>query len=194
MNVVSPQESLELVGLAAAGDSEAQRRLIGKLKPRLSTIARSILGNTEDAEDTTGAILVELLSCISNFRGENFLGWVDRIAVRTAIRHARQRRIRATRYESHDSLDEYGALDESQGAHEALPKKMLEYLALLPEAQRVAVVLRHVMDYSVDEIAAIAEVSPNTVKDRLLRGREQLRKVIRRDLRLVPSTRNTNEP
>jgi len=65
---------------------------------------------------------------------------------------------------------------------------MIEYLALLPETRRVAVVLRHVMDYSVEEVAEMTEVSQNTVKDRLLHGRAQLRRLIRRDLSLTRTT------
>ncbi|MFO0571899.1 MAG: sigma-70 family RNA polymerase sigma factor [Polyangiaceae bacterium] len=56
-----------------------------------------------------------------------------------------------------------------------------EYLEQLPEAQREALVLRHVMGYSVSEIAEATEVSPNTVKDRLLRGTREMRRLIRRD-------------
>jgi RNA polymerase sigma-70 factor (ECF subfamily) len=55
-------------------------------------------------------------------------------------------------------------------------------LAELPEAQRTALVLRHVMGYSVSEIAEMTEASPNTVKDRLLRGSREMRRSIRRDL------------
>jgi DNA-directed RNA polymerase specialized sigma24 family protein len=43
------------------------------------------------------------------------------------------------------------------------------------------------MDFSIDEIAELTEVSPNTVKDRLLHARQQLRKLIRRDRLFDPS-------
>jgi RNA polymerase sigma-70 factor (ECF subfamily) len=48
--------------------------------------------------------------------------------------------------------------------------------------QRSALVLRHVMGYSVNEIAELSDVSPNTVKDRLLRGTREMRRLIRRDV------------
>ena len=37
---------------------------------------------------------IQLTQFEASFRGENLFAWSDRIAVRTAIRHARQRRIR----------------------------------------------------------------------------------------------------
>jgi RNA polymerase sigma-70 factor (ECF subfamily) len=191
VNATIPNVGPELVSLALSGNTEAQKHLVQRIQPRCYTIARSILGNRLDAEDTTSLIVIELLKSIGTYRGGSFLAWADRIAVRTAMQQARLRRIRATRYESHDDLDELARPHEAERDGESLshclPKQVMEYLALLPETQRVAVVLRHVMDYSVDEIAALTEVSPNTVKDRLLRGREQLRRTIRRDLTLGPS-------
>ncbi len=182
MNAASSNESLELVSLAAQGDVSAQRRLVEQLRPRMHSISLSILGSALDAEDTTQSILIEILSSAASFRGENLLGWADRIAARTAIRHARQRRMRAMQCDVRDDIETFGASSNLPDLERALPKTMVEYLATLPETRRVAVVLRHVMDYSVEEIAEMTDASVNTVKDRLLHGREQLRRLIRRDL------------
>jgi RNA polymerase sigma-70 factor (ECF subfamily) len=191
MGVASQNEAFELVSLAAAGDPTAQHKLVQRLRHRVHAIALSSLGNLLDAEDTTQAILVEILRSAGTFRGDSLLGWADRIAARTAIRHARQRGVRAMQCESRADLDEMVEAQVEVGAlidHE-LPRTMVEYLALLPEARRVAVVLRHVMDYSIEEVAAMTEVSPNTVKDRLLHARAQLRRWIRRDLSLTATGR-----
>jgi RNA polymerase sigma-70 factor (ECF subfamily) len=188
MTAVTQNESLELVSAAAAGDSNAQRLLVERLRRRVHSIALSILGSALDAEDTTQAILMEILSSAGTFRGESLLGWADRIAARTAIRHARQRRMRSMQCEVRDDMENIGDTSSVPNFDQVLPKKMVEYLALLPETRRVAVVLRHVMDYSVDEVAEMTEVSPNTVKDRLLHGRAQLRRLIRRDLSLTRTT------
>lgn len=188
MTAAKQNESLELVSLAAAGDLNAQRCLVERLRRRVHAIALSILGSAHDAEDTTQAILVEILGSAGTFRGENLLGWADRIAARTAIRHARQRRMRAMQCEVRDDLENFSDASNLPDLEPTLPRKMVDYLALLPETRRVAVVLRHVMDYSVDEVAEMTEVSPNTVKDRLLHGRAQLRRLIRRDLSLTRTT------
>jgi RNA polymerase sigma-70 factor (ECF subfamily) len=185
MSTVTQNESLELVSAAAAGDSNAQRVLVERLRRRVHSIALSILGSALDAEDTTQAILMEILASAGTFRGESLLGWADRIAARTAIRHARQRRMRSMQCEVRDDMESIGDFSPAPNFDQVLPKKMVEYLALLPETRRVAVVLRHVMDYSVEEVAEMTEVSPNTVKDRLLHGRAQLRRLIRRDLSLT---------
>jgi len=181
MNTAPLNEASKLVSLAAAGDVTAQRHLVERLQRRVQSISLSILGNALDAEDTTQAILIEILQSAGSFRGHSLLGWADRIAVRTAIRHARQRRVRAMQCEVREDVEQYPESYDRALYEQAIPRSIMEYLSLLPETRRVAVVLRHVMGYSIEEIAELTEVSPNTVKDRLLHARNQLRRLIRRD-------------
>ena len=95
-----PKDHLELVSLAAAGDAGARRELVARLQGRVRSVAMAILGNAIDAEDATQAIMVEILGSAGTYRGDNLLGWADRIAARTAMRHARQRRVRAAHRKS----------------------------------------------------------------------------------------------
>ncbi len=57
---------------------------------------------------------------------------------------------------------------------------------------RAAVVLRDIEDLSYEEIAAVLEISLGTVKSRILRGREALRKIL--EGRLDPETSVTWSP
>ena len=188
MGVSEKNDVLALAGQAAAGDPCAQRQLVEQLHRRVQSIALSIIGNALDAEDCSQMILMEILKSLASFRGDNLFAWSDRIAVRTAIRHARQKRIRGLRFQSTDNLDELSlAIDATDPFNLDLPRELREYLAQLPEARRVALVLRHMMEYSIEEIAELTQVSPNTVKDRLLHARHQLRRAIRRDRMMDPS-------
>jgi RNA polymerase sigma-70 factor (ECF subfamily) len=86
------------------------------------------------------------------------------------------------RFQPTDDLDEVSLSPEPADTFEPdLPRELREYLAQLPESRRVVLVMRHMMDYTINEIAELTEVSPNTVKDRLLHARQQLRRAIRRD-------------
>jgi RNA polymerase sigma-70 factor, ECF subfamily len=175
----------ELARRALAGDSQARGQLVEKLSRRVRGIALSILGNPVDAEDATQSIFLELFQSLPTFKGDNLFPWADSIAVRTAVKHARHRRVRSARDASFDP--ELLALEPSTPAEHGVPRAIIDYLAELPETRRVALVLRHVMGYSVEEIAELTEVSRNTVKDRLHRAREQVRKTLRRDLGLLPA-------
>jgi RNA polymerase sigma-70 factor (ECF subfamily) len=182
MGLTDKSDMLVLAGQAAAGDPRAQRQLVERLRRRVQSIALSIMGNALDAEDSVQVALMEILKGIGSFRGENLFAWSDRIAVRTAMRQARQRRVRGMRFQTADDIDEMPLSTETTDTFDPdLPRELREYLAQLPEARRVVLVMRHMMDYSIEEIAELTEVSPNTVKDRLLHARQQLRRAIRRD-------------
>ncbi len=188
MSAAENHEAMALAAQAAAGDRHAQRLLVDRLHRRVQSIALSILGNALDAEDATQVILMEILRCAGSFRGESLAAWSNRIAVRTAIRHARQRRVHGVRFASTDDLEVLAWSCDSGFAETELAHDLRDYLAQLPDVRRVALVLRHMLDYSIEDIAELTEVSPNTVKDRLLRARQQLRRLIRRD-RMIDQSR-----
>ena len=188
MGAADNNEALALAARAAAGDRHAQRRLVERLHRRVQSIALSILGNALDAEDATQVILMEILKSAGSFRGESLLGGSDRIAVRTAIRQARQRRVHGLRFASTDNLDALAWSSDAAFVDADVARDLREYLAQLPEARRVVLVLRHMLDYSIEDIAEVTEVSPNTVKDRLLHARQELRRLIRRD-RMIDQSR-----
>jgi RNA polymerase sigma-70 factor (ECF subfamily) len=188
MGAADNNETFALAAQAAAGDRHAQRRLVDRLHRRVQSIALSILGNALDAEDTTQVILMEILRSAGSFRGDSLTAWSDRIAVRTAIRHARRRRVHGLRFAPTEHLDDLAWSSEAVSVQADLARDLRDYLAQLPEARREVLVLRHMLDYSIDDIAELTEVSPNTVKDRLLHARQQLRRLIRRD-RMIDQSR-----
>jgi RNA polymerase sigma-70 factor, ECF subfamily len=166
-----------------ATDAVAQEALARRLAPRVRRLSTALLRSTHDAEDATQLALLEIVRSAPSFRGESTLeAWADRISVRTAIRVARARRLASVRNEAGIEPDELPSPSPPSSVAEGLPRSILAYLDELPEARRTTLVLRHAMGYSIEEIAIYTGVSPNTVKDRLLAAREQVRKMVRRDL------------
>jgi RNA polymerase sigma-70 factor (ECF subfamily) len=81
-------------------------------------------------------------------------------------------RVRRARFEQLESelADRAAPIGDPQASREAAAT----LLGLLSPQQRVAVVLKDVFDFSLDEIAAVLETTPNAVKAALHRGRERL--------------------
>ena len=157
------------------------------LRRRVRTVAMAILGHAEDAEDAVQCTLLEVLRSAPSFRGGSLYAWTDRIAVRTAARHARRRRVRAAHFDDGTSVEGVSGRPERPSPQHSIPRPILDYLAELPEARRTALVMRHVLEYSVDEIAELTETAPNTVKDRLLQARRQVRRRIRQEVACLPA-------
>jgi RNA polymerase sigma-70 factor (ECF subfamily) len=142
-----------------------------------------VLRRVDDAEDAEQVALVEVLAAAPGYRGESSLEvWADRIAVRTAIRIARERRLATVRLEADVSPDDLHGPSTPSPLSESMPRPIREYLDQLPEARRTVLVLRHALGHSIEEIAELTGVSVNTVKDRLLHARDQVRRMVRRDM------------
>lgn len=189
MPAPNPEEydKVRLVSLAAEGDTAAQEHLVALLRRRVKTISFAVLGHAQDAEDATQNALLEILHSASNYRGGSLNAWADRIAVRAAARHARKRRVRAAKEIAGFEAEAFSSAALTLPADHSIPRPVLEYLEELPETRRTVLVLRHVLEYSIAEIAEITEASPNTVKDRLLAARAQMRRNVRRDVALGTS-------
>jgi len=71
-------------------------------------------------------------------------------------------------------------------AHEEIRARVERELQLVPEPYRTTVVLRDIEGLSYEEIGEVLQISLGTVKSRLIRGREALKK------RLEPFVRQIN--
>jgi len=170
----STSDDVELMGRVALGDSEAQRLLVRRLLRRVEALCKAVLRNSEDAQDARQLSILEILKSARSFRGDSTLErWADRIAVRTALRAAgAERRAHRTPIDP-EPQNSYPTGESVVLAH--------EYLDRISDRQRMVLIMRHGLEYSIEEIAEMAGISQNTVKDRLLRGRSIMRRMFRRE-------------
>jgi RNA polymerase sigma-70 factor (ECF subfamily) len=182
----SGQSELGLMRLVATGDAHAQRVLAHRLAPRVQRVARRLLANRADADDSAQIALMEILRSASTYREESSIErWADRIAVRTALRHVREQRRRSWSLGSAFDADEVRVPDDApEATHEETPRRLEEYLGQLPAARREALVLKHALGYTTEEIAELTDKPVGTVKDRLVAARKQIRRLILRELKL----------
>jgi len=185
------QSDLALMKLVAGGDAHAQRVLAHRLAPRVRRVTRRLLSNGADADDAAQVALMEILRSAQSYREEASVErWADRIAVRTALRQAREQRRRGWLFGSRDDGDEPRSperLDlDAQGTREETPRRLEEYLSELPLARREVLVLKHALGYTTDEIAELVDKPVGTIKDRLVAARKQIRRSILRELRIGP--------
>jgi len=175
----------EQVHRAAAGVEEARAWLVKRVVGPVRAVARALLGNQADADDAAQKALIEVLLSARSYRGDGSIeAWARRIAVRTALRHARAERRRSTATASAHEDDELFDAHPEPPSAEALPRPVMEYLEELPVLQRNALILHHALGYTVHEVAELSDVSHETVRGRLRLGIAALRKRVRQELLL----------
>lgn len=182
------------------GAEWAYERLIERYSTPVYNLVCRLLWDPADACDVVQEVFLKVFRKIGSFRGESTLKtWIYRIAVNEARNHCRW----SGRHRGHEVGLEAG--DDTRGWQETLASTDLspydlvldrernrlveEALAELTPSFRSVVVLRDVEDLSYEEIAGILQLPLGTVKSRLLRGREALRRLLRQRLKPEPELR-----
>ena len=182
-------EQLLIEGLRS-GEEAAYEILISRYQHLIYNLVYRLLTDPEDASDVTQEVFLKVFRNIRDFRGQSSLKtWLYRIAVNEAHNQrrwfSRHRRGEVELEGSSDSVAGYRERlsDPGQSPFEATLNAenyvlIQEALQQINPAFRSAVVLRDIEDLSYEEIASVLQVSIGTVKSRILRGREALRKAL----------------
>jgi RNA polymerase sigma-70 factor, ECF subfamily len=176
-----------LVERCAAGEQSACAELVSGHERMVFQLAFHMLGDRDEALDLSQDVFLSVFRTIHKFRGQSALKtWIYRIV----INHARNRQRWWRRRHKADQV----SLDAHMAAHGELPqvgddtspdralarKQLAERLwsALdgLPFDQRTVIVLREIEGMSYEEIAFSSGVAVGTVKSRLTRARQTLRR------------------
>ena len=174
--------------LARRGDVAAFNDLVLRYQSAVYNLALRTVGNGEDAADATQETFVSAFRAIHKFGGGSFKAWLLRIAVNACYDALRRRRRRLA--SSLDELSELGELEEASTQADEGPERQAlsaetarviqSGLSLLPEDQRVLILLCDVHGLSYEEAAEAAQVALGTVKSRLSRARARLRDYLSR--------------
>jgi RNA polymerase sigma-70 factor, ECF subfamily len=170
----------ELMARVSAGDHDAFAMIVDRYKDSLMNYLSHLTGNRDRAEEHAQAAFVRLYESAPRYREEGKLApYLFRIAtnlVRSETVRSRVRDVLLLRFWSgkESTSEEESPLAELQ--RRQLQREVAAALESLPMAYRAAVVLREVEGWSYQEIAASLGCSEGTVKSRIARGREALRK------------------
>lgn len=159
----------------AAREAEVRRlkEALASHEPALLATARYLLREEADARDLVQATFETALRHLDQLRDEQKLGpWLTTMAVRGASR----RRFSLSRFLPWSATD--SAEPRSPGMDDS-GIALRSAVRALPDRVRVAVVLHHMVGFSVQETAAAMGVSENTVKSELKTGLNRLRETMK---------------
>jgi RNA polymerase sigma-70 factor (ECF subfamily) len=144
----------------------------------LRRYAFALTGSRFEAEDLVQETLTRAIAAAASFRkGGNLRGWLFAIMHNAFVSGVRARR--AAERDLDSNLPE---LSQAPTQLERLEvRDVLAGLSRLPEAQRAALVLIALEDFSYSEAARVLAVPLGTLMSRLARGREALRRAMRED-------------
>jgi RNA polymerase sigma-70 factor (ECF subfamily) len=177
-----------LVQECLGGDDAASERLVTDHQRMVYQLGLNLLGDPQEALDLCQDVFLRVFRMLHQFRGQSSLRtWIYRIALNQASNRLRWWRRRHRAYQV--SLDDGFPRELPELRPSTMPDRVLQQQELagrvwtaldaLPFEQRAVVVLREIDGLSYEEIAASLGLAVGTVKSRLARAREQLRKTLR---------------
>lgn len=173
------QDPTDLLAAARAGDRQAMSRLIEAELPWVRAVVAGYVQAFENVDDICQEIFIAVWQCLRHLRSpEGFKAWVYRIAVnkvRSFYRGAGRR-----------SSVELSADVSASDGREALERSsrresVLAALKKIPPKYRDPLVIHYLRGKSCDETAEILGLRPVTCRIRLLRGRQKLEELLRKD-------------
>ncbi len=173
-----------------AGEAEAFDELVNQYSANVYAVLMRLTEDEEEARDLTQDTFLSALKAIKNFRGEADLKtWLYRIAVNESRNRFRwwKRRNRSSTVSLDaetafgqtplsESLSDSGENPEMETLRHEREDALRKALNGLPTNFREVIVLRDIEGLSYEEVATALETNVGTVKSRIARGREELRK------------------
>jgi RNA polymerase sigma-70 factor, ECF subfamily len=192
------QEEASIVAELKAGSEDAYSWLIAQYHQPIYSLVYRIVDDPADAPDTVQEVFLKVFKGINRFNGESSLKtWIYRIALHEAsnrrrwwFRHKGREQsiepkddVETSMGSARDTLVDSGASPLECAMRGELRAKVEEVLKELQEPYRTTVILRDIEELSYEQIAEVMEVSLGTVKSRLVRGRDALKKRLTKHLR-----------
>ncbi len=191
MNAPVPTDD-ELVAASRDGDAGSFGELMQRHQDRVFSTIYRMVGVREDACDLTQEAFLNAWRGMQRFRGgARFSTWMYRIALNAAYSGLRRRAsrppmaslevagkdARGLRRPVPDSRDDPAEAAEVKEEALLIRRTLMD----LREEERAIIVLRDIEERNYGEIAEILECPRGTVKSRLHRARESLRRRLVRD-------------
>ncbi len=177
-----------IVERASKGDIQAFEALVSAYEKSLYNIAFRLVSNSEDAMDIVQEVFLKTYQALPKFRGESrFSTWIYRVCVNASLDHIRKyNKVKVYSLDTpvvfpdsevQRQVEDQGDSTEDIVESKFLGEKALSVLNGLDPHYRAILILCDVQGYSYQEISEILDVSLGTVKSRIHRARNIVRKL-----------------
>ncbi|MBD3232626.1 MAG: sigma-70 family RNA polymerase sigma factor [candidate division Zixibacteria bacterium] len=186
---MSKERERELVSAALDGDQQAYRELFDAHRASILHIISKIVRNYEEANDLVQETFIKAFSSLASYRSEyRFSTWLYKIAANNSIDFLRKKKmnlysidrpIETKNGSVNLELPDYSHNPERDYRSKIKRNLIQEAIEALPPKYREVIELRHQEERSYEEIALKLDVPVGTVKARIFRARELLKKKLK---------------
>jgi RNA polymerase sigma-70 factor (ECF subfamily) len=182
-----PSSDEELVTLSQGGDLDSFNQLVLRWERPIYALAYRVIGREEEARDVAQETFLRAFRALKGFKGQaKFSSWLYRITLnlcRDWMRRERRTPV-SQAPEGIDIIELAGEATPAESIEALVGRKQLglavsKAMALLPEEQRTAIILKEYHGLTFQEIADLLDCPLSTVKTRLYQGLSVVRKQLK---------------
>lgn len=173
-----------LIERAAGGDMAAFEQVMSQCEQRVLRLTWRMLGNEADARDATQEVFLRVYKYLGRFKQDQpFFAWVYRITLNVCRDMSKKRRQYSSHFTSIETADFEAVLevpDQQADAERTLIREqerelIMRAIAILPEKERAAILLRDLEGLRTDEVARIMRSSSTTVRSQISSARQKIK-------------------
>jgi RNA polymerase sigma-70 factor (ECF subfamily) len=179
-----------LAFLARNGDRKAFVEIVTRYQKKIMKLGFRMLNQRQEAEDVAQETFLKVYNNLARYDGKfKFSTWIYRIATNICIDRLRRRKEQMSLDIDQQDRHFESRLQEIEGKTSftwqspesqlilsELQDQVQRAVQQLPDKYRLAIVLRYMQELSLQEISEVLDLPVSTVKTRIHRGREVLRK------------------
>ncbi len=192
MNDTRNQQDIYLVKRTLSGDDEAFSRLVDCYKNGVFRLVYHKIPFKGDVEDLAQEVFLRVYKSLKRFdQNRKFSTWLYTIANNLCIDYLRRKRLQSvsldaplfpTNGEKEVKLEIPDETNDPELVFQRTSEQIMVLKAIekLPEQYSLVIKLRHIKGYSYEEIAQILDMPLGTIKSRIYRARNELRKILQK--------------
>jgi RNA polymerase sigma-70 factor (ECF subfamily) len=160
------------------GDESAFRILVNRHKDKVRNLIYLQLGNTDYVDDISQEVFISVYKKLHHFRFESqFTTWLYRITVNKCYDHIRKTKVKNFFHTISEDEEDKISFNEDPDNFD-LKELIQSAISKLPEKLKTPLILRDYDGLSYQEISDILDAEIGTVKSRIFRARESLKKIL----------------
>ncbi len=174
--ILNLDDDFSLIKQFIEGDESVFSELLKRHKEKVRNIIYLTLSNSDGVDDIAQEVFITVYRHLKSFRFESqFTTWLYRITINKCKDHLRKKNIRSIFLPLKDEEPVFESINEDTDIKHIVRNA----IATLPDKLRIPLVLKDLEGFSYQEIADTMECEIGTIKSRIFRAREALKKILK---------------